>query len=68
MATLRVPDLGLDLEGSGTSISPVPTQAFALTLSDSVIEDMIRSVRTGNDIQLSLGSKPVSLVHLAFLV
>lgn len=37
-----------------------PTQAFALTLSGNVIEDMIACVQNGGDIQLSLGSTPVS--------
>ncbi|KAL2755060.1 hypothetical protein ACRALDRAFT_1064774 [Sodiomyces alcalophilus JCM 7366] len=58
MTTLRVPDTGLELEGSGSSISPLPAQAFAVTLSDSVIEDMIKCVQNGEDIQLSLGSRP----------
>lgn len=61
MTTLRIPDAGIALEGSGSSIAPLPAQAFAITLSDSVIEDMIKCVQSGEEIQLSLGNRPVSL-------
>ncbi|KAH6687891.1 COM1 protein [Plectosphaerella plurivora] len=61
MASLRVPDTGLQLESSGNASQGVPAQAFALTLSDSVIEDMIKCVQNGEDIQLSLGSSPTFL-------
>lgn len=60
MASLRVPDTGLQLESSAGASPGIPAQAFALTLSDNVIEDMIKCVQNGEDIQLSLGSSPVS--------
>lgn len=63
MPALRIPDSGLLLEGSGSkSAASLPAQAFAITLSDNVIEDMIKCVQSGEDIQLSLGSSPVSCV------
>ncbi|KAM0335348.1 hypothetical protein ACHAQA_000393 [Verticillium albo-atrum] len=61
MASLKVPDAGLQLEGSADASVGVPLQAFALNLSDSVIEDMIRCVQNGEDIQLSLGNSPTFL-------
>ncbi|KAM0288053.1 hypothetical protein ACHAQH_000121 [Verticillium albo-atrum] len=61
MASLKVPDAGLQLEGSSDASAGLPTQAFALNLSDSVIENMIRSVQNGEDIQLSLGRNPTFL-------
>ena len=63
MPSLKVPDSGLLLEGPGSKPSPsLPTQAFAITLSDNVIEDMIKCVQSGEDIELSLGSSPVSAI------
>lgn len=67
MASLRVPDTGLQLDASGTAGTVPPNQAFAVTLSDNVIEDMIKCVQNGEDIQLSLGSTPVSTCRCAFL-
>ncbi|EEY17658.1 COM1 [Verticillium alfalfae VaMs.102] len=64
MASLKVPDAGLQLEGSADASVGVPTQAFALSLPDSVIEDMIRCVQNGEDIQLSLGNSPTFLYGL----
>ncbi|ROT42273.1 COM1 protein [Sodiomyces alkalinus F11] len=61
MTTLKIPDAGLELEGSGSSISPLPAQAFAVTLSDGVIEDMIKCIQNGENIQLSLGNCPTFL-------
>jgi RNA polymerase II elongation factor ELL len=63
---LRIPDAGLSLESSPKSRAALPAQAFAITLSDNVIEDMIECVRNGQDIQLSLGDIPVSF--LGFLL
>ena len=60
MASLRVPDSGLQLESSGSPGQAAPNQAFALTLSNNVIEDMIKCVQNDGEIQLSLGSTPVS--------
>lgn len=55
-----IPDNGLLLEGSGKAMAGLPTQAFAITLSDSVIEDMIKCVQDGGEVHLSLGNTPVS--------
>jgi len=55
---LNIPDSGLALEGSAKAMAGLPTQAFGITLSDSVIEDMIKCVQDGQGIQLSLGSSP----------
>lgn len=61
MNSLKVPEGGLQLEGSAGKDASLPSQAFALTLSDVVIEDMIKCVQNGDGIQLSLGANPVSL-------
>ncbi|KAK0631797.1 hypothetical protein B0T14DRAFT_11552 [Immersiella caudata] len=58
---VNVPDSGLALESSAKAMAGLPMQAFAITLSDSVIEDMIECVQNGQDIQLSLGSSPAFL-------
>ena len=57
----NIPESGLALESSPRAMAGLPMQAFAITLSDSVIEDMIECVRGGQDIQLSLGSSPAFL-------
>ncbi|OLN84357.1 hypothetical protein CCHL11_05963 [Colletotrichum chlorophyti] len=61
MPSLKVPDTGLILESSAASGNPVPPQAFTITLSDYVLEDMIKCVQGGEDIQLSLGNSPTLL-------
>jgi RNA polymerase II elongation factor ELL len=66
MPSLRVPETGLILESSENASTALPTQAFAVSLSDIVIEDMIQCVQNGEDIQLSLGSSPVSAKSLHF--
>ncbi|RGP70318.1 hypothetical protein FLONG3_7496 [Fusarium longipes] len=58
MNSLKVPESGLQLEGSTGKDASLPTQAFALTLSDVLIEDMIKCVQNGDGIQLSLGTNP----------
>lgn len=60
MNSLKVPDSGLRLESSPDYDSSLPRQAFAITLNDNVIEDMIKCVQGGGDIQLALGPNPVS--------
>ncbi|KAK0731431.1 hypothetical protein B0H67DRAFT_549197 [Lasiosphaeris hirsuta] len=55
---LNIPDSGLLLESSAKTMAGLPMQAFAITLSDSVIENMIECVQNGQDIQLSLGNTP----------
>lgn len=57
---LSIPDTGLHLESSAKSADALPLQAFALTLSDNVIEDLIQQVQNGGDVKLSLGNVPVS--------
>lgn len=61
MNSLKIPDNGLTLKGSAGDVGPLPPQAFAISLNDSVIEGMIKCVQDGGDIQLALGAKPVSL-------
>lgn len=60
MNSLKVPEAGWQLEGPPSNSSEVPQQAFALTLSDNVIEDMIKCVQNGDGLNLTLGSTPVS--------
>lgn len=60
MNSLKVPESGLVLESSDTKESSLPPQAFAINLSDNVIESMIRCFQNGDDINLALGSSPVS--------
>lgn len=57
---LRIPETGLQLESSEKTADTLPLQAFAFTLSDSVIEDLIQCVQDGEDVRLSLGNVPVS--------
>ncbi|KAI1209746.1 uncharacterized protein F4807DRAFT_426190 [Annulohypoxylon truncatum] len=61
MPALAVPDTGLLLESSATS-DQLPLQAFGVTLSDSMIEDMIKCVQGGQEIELTLGSTPSFLI------
>ncbi|KAF4446278.1 hypothetical protein F53441_10080 [Fusarium austroafricanum] len=61
MNSLKVPESGLQLEGSTGKDASLPSQAFALTLSDVLIEDMIKCVQGGDDIRLSLGPNPTFL-------
>jgi RNA polymerase II elongation factor ELL len=58
--SLKIPDHGLQLECSAKSSAGLPLQAFAISLSDGDLENMIACVQNGQDIQLSLGSTPVS--------
>jgi hypothetical protein len=63
MPSLVIPESGLSL-GSSKTTSSKPGSAvpsvFGLTLTDGVIEEMIKCVQNGKDIQLSLGDHPVS--------
>lgn len=61
MATLRVPDAGLQLESPPSSRDSLPLQAFGIVLNSSMIEDMIKSVQSGQSVELTLGNSPVSL-------
>ncbi|KAI1127458.1 hypothetical protein F5Y10DRAFT_242805 [Nemania abortiva] len=58
MAALKVPDTGLQLESSPSSKNYLPLQVFGITLNDGMIEDMIRSVQGGQNLELTLGSAP----------
>jgi RNA polymerase II elongation factor ELL len=58
----KMPDT-LVLSSSANAMAELPQQAFALTLSDDMIEDMIACVQKGQEIQLSLGDTPVSYYH-----
>lgn len=60
MNSLKVPDSGLLLDGTSDRDSPVPPQAFALTIPDSIIQDIINGAKNGKQIQLALGANPVS--------
>jgi RNA polymerase II elongation factor ELL len=61
MPSLVIPRSGLPLEVSMKSNLP-PNGIIGLTLNDDVIEDMIKCVRSGEAIQLSLGIDTVSAV------
>lgn len=63
MNSLKIPDNGVMLKGSaGKDTAPLPPQAFAISLSDDVINGMIRCVQNGQDLQLALGANPVSTI------
>ncbi|KAI1267493.1 hypothetical protein F5Y18DRAFT_304627 [Xylariaceae sp. FL1019] len=58
MSFLEIPDAGLQLDSPPSTRNYLPMQAFGIALNDNMIEDMIRSVRKGNEIELTLGSSP----------
>ncbi|KAI2625985.1 hypothetical protein GGS26DRAFT_562855 [Hypomontagnella submonticulosa] len=58
MSTLAIPETGLLLESPANSADHLPLQAFGITLSDSIIEDMIKCVQGGQEIELTLGNSP----------
>jgi RNA polymerase II elongation factor ELL len=49
------------LAGSSDQDSVLPPQAFVINLSDDVVEQMIRSARLGDELELELGKRPVCL-------
>ncbi|KAK3903893.1 hypothetical protein C8A05DRAFT_14190 [Staphylotrichum tortipilum] len=55
---LNISESGMLLESSANPMAGLPAQAFAISLSASVIDDMIACVQNGGDIQLALGSSP----------
>ena len=61
MNSLKVPDSGLRLMGSGGDGAPAPPQAFFLSLEDNTIENMIKAVQSGQDLTLKLGKEPVCI-------
>ncbi|KAK6820536.1 COM1 protein [Apiospora arundinis] len=58
MPALAIPDTGLQLESPPSNSNPLPMQAFGLVLNDDVIEDMIRCVQNGENLELCLGNSP----------
>ncbi|KAI0405800.1 hypothetical protein F4802DRAFT_135257 [Xylaria palmicola] len=58
MAALKIGDAGLQLESSPRSRDSLPMQAFGVMLNDSMIEDMIRCVQSGQNVELTLGNTP----------
>ncbi|KAG6023544.1 hypothetical protein E4U41_001980 [Claviceps citrina] len=58
MNSLKVPEGGLLLSSPSSSDSDLPPQAFVLNLSDDVVEQMIRSARMGDGLELQLGKTP----------
>ncbi len=61
MNAIKIHENGVMLKGPDEGSSePLPQQAFTISLSDNVIESMIKCVQNGDDIQLALGPNPVS--------
>ncbi|KAI1119227.1 hypothetical protein F5Y14DRAFT_126664 [Nemania sp. NC0429] len=58
MAALRIPGAGLQLESAPGAGGSLPMQAFGIMLNDSMIEDMIKSVQGGQQVELTLGTTP----------
>ncbi|KAI0392766.1 hypothetical protein F5Y17DRAFT_435001 [Xylariaceae sp. FL0594] len=58
MSILNIPDSGLELESSPNSREFLPAQVFGVTIYDDVIEDMIRCVQSGQEVDLTLGGTP----------
>ncbi|KAK0118047.1 hypothetical protein ONS95_012357 [Cadophora gregata] len=61
MPSLVIPESGLTLhssQGSPSKAGSSPPDVFGLTLTDSVIEEMIRCVQNGKELQLSFGEQP----------
>ncbi|KAH7391301.1 hypothetical protein BKA64DRAFT_99565 [Cadophora sp. MPI-SDFR-AT-0126] len=61
MPALVIPELGLTMrsfEGAASKPGSSPPDVFGLTLTDAVIEEMIKCVQNGKGLQLSLGEQP----------
>ncbi|KAG4439399.1 hypothetical protein IFR05_005092 [Cadophora sp. M221] len=61
MPSLVIPESGLSLQssqGSAFKAGSGPQDVFGLTLTDAVIEEMIKCVQNGKGLQLSLGEHP----------
>lgn len=53
---------GLDLRGPATvTDGSLPPQAFAISLDEEMVAEMIKAVKAGSELQLELGSCPVSI-------
>lgn len=59
MNSLKVPESGLLLDGSSEGDDDFPPQAFFLSLSDDVVQNLVQSARNGEDLHLALGNAPV---------
>ncbi|KAH6609311.1 com1 regulatory [Trichoderma cornu-damae] len=57
MNSLKVPDSGLLLAGSGSETG-LPPQAFHIQLDKSTIDAIIQSSRNGEELRLALGQSP----------
>jgi hypothetical protein len=64
MASLVIPENGVSLGSAPGNYSKAGSSglpaAYGISLSDTLIEDMIKCVQNGESIQLSLGAQPVS--------
>lgn len=58
MPLLAIPPPGLVLDGGDASQSQ-PAAIIGLTLNDSLMEDICKGIRSGQSLQLTLGSEPV---------
>ncbi|OAQ83287.1 COM1 regulatory protein [Purpureocillium lilacinum] len=58
MNSLKVPESGLVLDGASDGNTTVPPQAFIVSLSDDVVNQMIQGARNGDDLHLSTGKNP----------
>ncbi|PHH67010.1 hypothetical protein CDD81_4405 [Ophiocordyceps australis] len=58
MNSLKVPESGLRLDGPSEGECVAPPQAFVLSLSDDILKNLVESSRNGDELLLSLGSKP----------
>ncbi len=73
MSSLKVHDLGLQLEGIGEVdelSAPPPIQAIPIALDDATLELLIQSFQNGEGLELKLGKNPVrcyrpSLVYVS---
>lgn len=59
MNSLKIPEAGLLLQGPLGQETPLPPQAFAFSLSGNLVDSLVKAVRDGGSIRLSLGKAPV---------
>jgi hypothetical protein len=69
MSLLSVPETGLSLRAvtpldAKRKGIPVPPQAMKLDLDDRIFEELLKSARVGQKIQLQFGRSPVSSTSL----
>ncbi|KAJ2904080.1 com1 regulatory protein [Zalerion maritima] len=58
MANFQLPDFGILLDCHPKTMDTLPQQAIAMNLNDDIIEDMIKCVQDGQDVELSMGNNP----------